>query len=525
MPTDLAKTKFTKIDRLTLNVDGTIIPLVSANMNWGVDSSSSCQVVPVVGSKILPNKNSPDNIASVLENLDADQLVTVEIEVDGEPPVVLHTGFPVMSRMETSTGAGPNSSVLARSLIINSRLGLLQAYSPSTRVFFNQKETPSARLIAQTNIQTNSDGSAVSCFFDKDRAVQVNLGRYIINLLADLQETLRDEGESALTDVEKIRNILESDDTFILNDAMVGAGTASKVATPIQLSTSKRAKAWANSDSLAVLQNFNKMAFLHTVPLSLEEGTFLLGPTLPMGYYSVRTLSLKETLSVERTETFRQMPPTQVWVAREWGGSRDATGAQSTLMMYKSHYHRWPENMEKGAALVRQPPALFANVVDQQLNNGGTGTLPVEKNKAGVITDGSANRVNKERREERTQDQIDSLGKRFAQMYYAEEAYRNVQATITVPWSLYTEMVGHIGANIKFTIPFDFGVFIGNLARVNLILDRPSLNAVCVLNLTHVRTEEDNEKWALDVHPAYLGWIGKTIESATSATDPIFGGE
>jgi hypothetical protein len=210
------------------------------------------------------------------------------------------------------------------------------------------------------------------------------------------------------------------------------------------------------------------------------------------------------------------IPITQVWVAREWGGSNDPNTphVSDTELYAKSMYHRWPTDGSPGQALIKKPPVLFSNICEQQLNNGGTGNTQDKVNTRGKKTDKESiedktKSGDSDRSEGKTQQQIDTLGKQFARMYYVEHAFKQQTVTINVHWLLYSDMIKLLGQNIQFTVPFESGTSVGHLTSIQLTIDRPANKAVCVLSLTHVRSAEDNEKMGFNEHPLYKDWIGK----------------
>lgn len=523
---------FGRIKKLSLTVGDKSIPLTSMTCVWSLDAGAFCTVVPVVGRKLLPTQGEDSQVDSFLEGATANKPAEVYFQDNVmNSPVKLHTGFPIVSHIETATGPVENTGVLARSIGINSRLDLLSAISPAVRVFFSREVTPKAKKAASAAIASINDGSAVAFFTAGKTIIDVNPAYYIIQLLARLQKTLREAGDQTVDEIQQIDKIFITEDSYNLTDRITG-GDKSKMGASLAVQAARRAYTWANTSAYNALLDFSRNTFIHTVPEDITEGTYRLGPTLPLGKHYSRELKLSEILTASRDKNSTQdmIPITQVWVSRVWGGSNDATPTNTRLVdsFDKYKYHRWPEQETvNGNALIKQPPVFFSTICEQKLADGGTGSKKTLVKQSGIKSDGSNAKTSSAETEEekekenpagRTQAEIDTLGEQFAKMYYVEMAYKKQTATLSVPWHLYDEMLHLLGQNIKFTIPFKQGSFIGHLAQVSLTIDRPSVRATCSLSLTHVRTEAENDKLGFDEHPLYNDWIGKRKPELVATT-------
>jgi hypothetical protein len=245
---------------------------------WSLDAGTFCHVVPVVGTKLLPTSSGGEGIANALKNLDEDEMVTVDLTINKNDTRTIHKGFPIVTHMESTSGSSFSS--LSRSIGINSRLDLLSAVTPATRVFFNKEVTPDARSVAVHELASLSDGSIVSFFFAKNITV-VNLSSYIIELLDKLQKAFRAAGGQKTPGDQQVSEILSTKKSYVLTDA-ISAGDRANTAAAIQVQTARRSKVLSSSTFFGAIMDFNNMAFLHTVPADLAKGTYHLGPILPL---------------------------------------------------------------------------------------------------------------------------------------------------------------------------------------------------------------------------------------------------
>lgn len=524
MALNINDASFKKIKKLSLTAGDDSIPLVTMSCAWSLDSGTFCNVVPVVGQKLLPSAGTNAQIDSFIEGL-GDSPVQVILEYDESGDTVVHTGFPITTHVETSSGAVMNTSILARSIGINSRLDLLSAMAPAVRVFFSKSVGPSdnAAEKAKLALTEKSDGSLTSYFTADQTVYQVNPADYIIKLLAKLQKSHRSVADGALSPTETVDEILSTSTTYKLTTAIVH-GDRSIVGNNMRTQTAYRARTWVNASSYAALIDFNGMTFNHIVPDSIADSTFKVGPILPLGKAFVKEIKLEDVLSVTRDNDYAEdmMPITQVWVPKIIGGSNDGSITADVAVTQKHdpyNYHRYPTEETKGNALIKQPPTFFNSICQQQLANGGTGNTKGNVVAPGVVSDGTETQVESakttaEKEAENssgdTQEQINTLGTRFAEMYYVERAFNNQTANVSIPWHQYAAYVAIIGQNVKFSIPFEQGSFIGNLVSVHLTIDRPSVRATCNLAFTHVRTTVENEALGFKKHPLYADWIGNT---------------